>query len=182
MGAAPDPLTVTFNIGLDTPIGETGEDTYRSTPVTVIDAVIDRAAKVVADEAARTLHLSKELRARALQRVDTIVDTAVIPLVGEVLAGEVRRTNTYGEPVGPPATLRELVIEAARKQMTPGKNPGMSSQSRTSLDEAIASTVKAVVAKELADEIAAAKKVVRDALGQSVAETMAETITKAMAR
>jgi hypothetical protein len=168
-------MNITINvdeISLSTAVAEViGWDDERDTPVTGPQTVADLVAaqiveRVVKDRGYPTLlEQVKTIRAEVIRE-------AVRPQVEAVIAAPVQKTNGYGEPVGEPVTLRDLIIDEARKAI----NAPVDNYSRdkgTFLTQAVAAEVKKALSAEIADAVKQAREQVATEIGDMVAKSVA---------
>lgn len=181
----PDPIVVNFSVGLDTEIRETyqqvnADGDYAPTgPFTLLDAIVAEAAHQLVTKIIRDSNRYGEMR-EAVSRIRAeMIRERIAPMLDEVFDKPAQLTNGYGERTGKEVTLRELVIEAARKEMK--HTNARSDYDRTAFDKALATTVPDVLTKELSAEIAEAKKTLRTQIREASMSAIAAAITKQIA-
>jgi hypothetical protein len=114
---------------------------------------------------------------------DEEIRAQLAPVIAEALANPIRRTNNYGEQTGADTTLREVIVDEARKWMTSkatdryGQSSG-GANGGTNLQVMI----RASVEDAFKTEIASAVKEVRDAVGTNVSELVAAAMNQALAK
>lgn len=186
-----DGLTVTFDLDLDTIVGESyrqvSEDDYTHAPVTLGDAVIERTARMLLDrivgrgasDTNRDAYRTVVDRAREV--IEERVAAAVDPVIAEMLSdGVVQRTDSFGKPIGAPVTIRDLVIEHATAACTrtPQAGHGRRAGSATVLDQAVEECTERILRGELAEVVAIAKASVVGELKTNTAAVLADAIAK----
>lgn len=130
----------------------------------------DLVAEQLIERLVRDDSLYSGLRRRYETIRDEEIRARVAPLVAEAIAGPVVRTNGYGEPIGDPVPLRDLIVKETRAQLT--RPPAGRGGSMSVVELAIAEQVKAA----FLDVIAAEVKVVKDAVSRNLATQAAGAI------
>jgi hypothetical protein len=163
---------------LEIEIFGTREDEY------IDDAIIAEAARVVLEGRTKKEgeKYSESVINRIRRRVDEVRDdeirAQVRPIIAEALVKGVRKTNTFGDPIGEPVMLRDLII--AEAQTLWSKTADAHSRSReTVLQKAIREEVESVFTKELKAVIAEAKSDVLEAVKGQASQVLTETIERA---
>lgn len=140
-------------------------DPYRTTAgnATIADLV---AAQI-------TERLTKEdawggLKKRASEIRAEAIREAIRPQLEEALAAPFHKTNSYGEPVGEPTTMRELVISETRTVLNAPADQ-YNRDRGTMLTKAIRDEVKKALAAEIGDAVKLAREQVSGEIGQQVA-------------
>ncbi|WP_441251156.1 hypothetical protein [Kitasatospora sp. McL0602] len=105
------------------------------------------------------------LREQVMQIRAEVIRERVTPLVDAALTRPLRKTNSYGEPVGPETTLSELIVADAQKWLSAPADRHRS-DAGTLLDKAIRTEVQRAVAETVT-------LVVRETAEQAVAEVVA---------
>ncbi|MEU8035691.1 hypothetical protein [Streptosporangium sp. NPDC049078] len=98
----------------------------------------------------------------------------VTALIKDAMTGDLRRTNTYGEPYGEPTTLRTLIAEEAKTALT---RPSDRSSRTTVLQELVRNEVVAAMRAELSTAIADERAKVVAAVRTQAAQLIAEAVT-----
>jgi hypothetical protein len=112
----------------------------------------------------------------ALQQRVTDIRAEVIrelirPQLEEAIAKPIVKTNSYGEAVGEPTTLREVIVEEARKAVNaPVDN--WNRERGTFLSQAVSAEVKKALSAEIADAVKKARELVSAEIGQRVADAV----------
>lgn len=155
-------------------------------PTTVEDLVIERAARVIAAQAAERDARNGTTALRVREVRDEVIREKVAPLVDAVLAKALQPTNAYGEPTGQPMTLTEHIVAEATKQLTATvqdrNRSSFGHPKTTALDEAISAEVKRVIAKELADALAEARKQVLKVVTDQGAAIIRQAVERSVAK
>lgn len=114
-------------------------------------------------------------------RVRTITDeeirSHVTGLIADALNSDLRRTNTFGEPHGEPTTLRTLISEEAKKQLT-----SLSDRYNGPRETPIGKLVREEVERALKAELAEAIKQEREKVVAAVREKAGQLIAEAVAK
>jgi DNA-binding transcriptional regulator YdaS (Cro superfamily) len=165
-----EPLT------MDTVVGEhlrqVGEDDRAGRPVTLGDAVVDQVVQTkISDETERDLNR----RVSAIR--DEVIREELRPAIIEALGGEIKMTNTYGEPTGRTTTLRELIIAQVGKTMN---EKDRYSSGKTFVNRLVGEEVERVVKRELNEAMAAEKARAVAAIRAKAADVLAQVITEGL--
>lgn len=161
-------------VDLDTIVGEevawynpeTEETEYR--PRTLGDVLIDRLL------IAMTSHKDSwrdSLQARVTKLRDETIRAAIEPMVQQVLDAGFQPATRYGEPVGEPTTLRELIMDEVGTYFKPKDR-----YNKSPFQTLLAAEVNAAFTKELRDAIAAEKEKAQALVREHAAKIMAQTI------
>lgn len=177
-----DPIEVTLSIDLDKHlakhIGYDEEGDPIQSPSTVEDVVLG----LVADKLVATLFREGyDWRGNLTRRVASIRDeqiaAAVRPDVEAALAGTVQKTNSYGDPVGEPTTMRDLIVARVDEWLKSSDRDSFRNPKGLTKPQAIiAEQVDKVLAKEMKAAVDAAKAEVVAAVQAKGAELLAQTI------
>jgi hypothetical protein len=92
---------------------------------------------------------------------------AVLPQIEEALSTPFRQTNSWGEPTGAETTLRQLVVEEARKAVNAPADKWARDKG-TFLTQAVAAEVKKALSAEIASAVKSAREQVADQIGEAV--------------
>lgn len=113
-----------------------------------------------------------------VQRIrDEEIRDHVKAVIAEVLEGDLRRTNSFGEPVGKPTTLRELIVEEAR-QILIRRDDSYPRNGETVIGKLVREQVEVAFKKELSGVIAEEKAKVVAAVRESAADLIAKAVTE----
>jgi len=167
------------NISLDSVIGthytQTDEDTYRDEPETLADAVAAQIALALqADDEFKTL------RARVLDLRNEEIREQVKPIVAAAIAAPVQRTNSYGNPVGEPVPMTELIVKEVHDYL--GKRDSYARDSQTVVQKLIREQVDLALKNELKDAIADEKAKVVAAVRAKAADLIATAVREGVGR
>ncbi|GLY81862.1 hypothetical protein [Actinoallomurus iriomotensis] len=118
------------------------------------------------------------LRRRIREIRDEEIRAQITPMIAETIAKPIQRTVAYGDPIGEPISMREVVVDEARKilQGTPKGSYDRNAQplGRQLIHEMVSRELKT----ELADAIKAERQKVVDAVRAQAAELITEAVTK----
>lgn len=119
---------------------------------------------------------SEVYRRIASIRDETIAEL-VRPQIEEALERSFTRTNSFGEPTGETTTLREVIVEEAKRWLTkPGD--GFSRRGETNVQHLINQEVDRALTSELKAAIQDARHEVTEAVKAKGAEVLTETIKR----
>lgn len=121
-----------------------------------------------------------------IERVQAVredeIRAQLAPVIAEAIAKPIKRTNGYGEATGAETTLREVIVDEARKWMnTKSDDRYGQTGSVTNLQKMIRVAVEETFQKEIAAEVKAAKDAVSTRLGKTVAELVSGAVQQALA-
>jgi hypothetical protein len=167
------------DVALNTVVGEilrwNGSDEEPSLDgrVTIADMVADRLMDALLKD-----DDWKPLRKRALEIREEMIREALAPVIAAALEEGFRKTNGYGEPVGDPVTLKQVIVGEAHKMLKEHDN-GIGSRSEVPfITKVVRRELEAALGKEIKDAVAAARQGVADEIGASVAAAVAEGMRK----
>lgn len=149
----PPPGTPLLTVSWDTVVGYhnsgTGgfDEPPEYEPVTIGSQVVDVLAHRLIDEVRRDVKTAvKEALAEQIR-------DQVAGIVTETLTGELRTTNAWGESIGEPTTLREMIAKQATEFLTAkatsdrygNKVPGIAELLKTEVNDALTQELKATI-------------------------------------
>ena len=167
-------MNITVNVDkvtLDTAVAEivrydSEGDEYAAGERTVADIVAEKiTALLVKDE--RWL----PLRERVLEIRKDVIREVLLPVVEEAVTGTFQKTNSYGEPVGPQITMRQVIAEEAQKMMTQPAD-SYNREKGTVLQVMVRQEVQAALGNEIRDAVKQAREQVATEIGQMVAASV----------
>lgn len=115
------------------------------------------------------------LKKRVEEVRDEEIRAAIAPILAEAIAKPLVKTNSYGEPVGKETTLREVILEEARKIWEQPVDR-YARDKGTHLQAAIRKEVQAAFAEEVAEAV----RVAREAVAKEIGGSIADVVTKAV--
>lgn len=144
----------------------------------------------LAQEVARQLaaRLEDEMRGVVRDTVKQVAAEKVAEIVDDVIHGEVSRTNQWGEKVGEPITLRALLVDQVKKQLTVKVDRrgtptgGYDRDGQTYLNYVAGEAARDALRGELAEATKAAVADVKAKVTGIVAEELGAQIAKAVTR
>ena len=167
-------------VSLDRVIGRTRpyDEDEVSEEITVLDAVIDRAAKDLLRDV--SYDVKREITTAAGKAAKEQAAAAII----EVMAGPIQPTNHFGEPSGQPTSLRELVSAevTAWLRKTPNRNSGAYERDQPPFVQWLREVVDKALREELKAPVAEAKKAAVDRVRDQAADLVAAAVQEAMKR
>jgi len=167
-------MNITVNvdeISLDTVVAdivrydsEDGE--YRDGERTVADIVAEQiTALLVKDDRWNSL------RDRVLQIRKEVIREALLPVIEQAMGGAFQKTNTFGEPVGPEITMRQVIADEAKKMMTQPAD-SYNRDKGTVLQQMVRKEVEAALGAEIRDAVKQAREQVSGEIGSMVASAV----------
>lgn len=141
---------------------------YRDGERTVADIV---AAQIV-DRIVKDADRWYELRQAVTEIKREAVREAVRPMVEQAIAEPIHKTTAYGDPVGGPVTLREVIVDEARKVINSKDPNDYRGDKGTFLVRVVREEVSNALRAEIAAEVAKAKAAVADEIGRQVASAV----------
>lgn len=161
-------ITVTVDeVSLDTAVGEVlaydDEGCYphpepRTVGMLVADRIVEMAAKSSGWQ--DVTKMADQIRGEVIREV-------VRPQIEEALGRPFRKTNTYGEPVGEPVTLRELIVDEVQRVLRQPADT-YSREKGTVLEVAVRKEVADAFGNEVRDAVKQAREGVADEIGRQV--------------
>lgn len=146
------------------------------------DAAVSEA---IVQECARRLlqqyDLTDDVRRRMKQVTGEEIKAAVQPLIKAALDEGFQPTDSFGSPKGDPTTLRDMIVQEAKRDLGASKQPGYHGSKQTLLEEIVGREVERAVREDLKQAMDDARKQVRAAVEKNGAEILAQTIER-MAR
>lgn len=123
----------------------------------------------------------EDIRKEVLASVKGTVEAECGVIVREVLASQIRRTNTYGEPIGEPISFRDHIAGLAKSFLeervdSDGRPNGYSDQMkprvRWFIDRAVAEVTKNDLTKAIGEAVAEVKKGLTGNMTRMLAEAV----------
>jgi hypothetical protein len=175
----PAVLDVTLSVPMDAllaayteriPAWSGDPDEYDGPPPAVRDAIGERVAQIIAVQI-----MDADVRRDIRKAITAQVEATVAAAVGEAVTGEIRKTNEWGESVGPVTTMRELIIKEAKDYLSK-PNDRYDSKKGTRAHELIRAEVDKAIKADLDDALKAARAEVTQMLKAKAAEAIAATV------
>jgi hypothetical protein len=173
--------TIDVRLKLTTELPErylgTGEDGPQYGPMTLADAIVSEAARLIL----------LELRDDARKAFKAATDAAIAEVTRETVAEVVRATlaepiqarSTYGTPQGDPLPLREHLAGEVRDALKLTRNAS-SRYDDSPLAKIVHDEARKVVAEDLKAAMDTARQQVRDAIRDQAAELVAQAARRAV--
>ncbi len=160
-------LNITVSdLTLDTVVGLDND----GIPITLADAVVDEAARQLAQSSDYhgVQHRIREVKTEVIRE---LVSGEIVAALSE----PIQKTTEWGDPVGPPTTLREQIAKAAQEAVKPsGRNDyqptALEQFIRSEVDSALVKELRAAVEDEKAKVVAAIRAKAADLIAQAVKE------------
>lgn len=121
------------------------------------------------------------------KRVQTLRDEEIraqlTPVIAEAVAAPIKRTNTWGEKTGDDTTLREVIVDEARKWMDTKQEQRYGDRSTTTnLQAMIRAAVEDAFKTEIADAVKAARDAVTTEFGSGIGERVSGIVREALSK
>ena len=164
-------ITVTVDdVTLGTAVGQVfGYDSETGEPFTMGDRTLaDIVAAQIVDRLVQDRDRWYELSRTVADIKRDVIREAVLPMIEKAIAEPIQKTSGYGDPIGEPVTLREVIVDEARKVLNkPADQYSRSGQ--TVLGKVVAEEVHKAFAAEIKDAVQQARQKVAGEIGQQVA-------------
>ena len=149
-------------------------------PVTLLDRIAELAAIQLVHRLAKDR--DKDTYGGLVKRAQDIRDDEIREqvkvLIEEALSAPIFKTNGYGERSSEPTTLREIIAETVRKELTVPQDQGYNRPKQTTVTAFIQKEVNRAVTAEFKKAMQEAQDEVRAAVKERGAEVIAETVTR----
>lgn len=182
-------LTIHFDLPLDTNLPATyqqvGEGDYISSPATVLDAVLDRAARIVADDVLRHIGFHRSYDAGISTLYHSLVEPRVDALLAErvdaALQQSLRPERKVGEPDADPIPLEAWIAQKIDKYLKEADSKSGYGPRPSRLDKAIEQCLGSDTQRALdaamkdakAQALAAFSQVAEQKLGEALRQSIA---------
>jgi hypothetical protein len=168
------PPVATITVSLTDTIGTHYQpSTDTDEPITLADALLDRLEHRIADD------LAAWARSRLDTRLDDLIDTVAGDLIAATLDKPLRRTNSWGEPVGQETTVREH-IQASITQWLTSRSVDYAGRGENNLDALIRRHVQAEMTGEMRAAITKGKNQILDTIRVQAAAVLTDALRKAI--
>lgn len=152
------------DVTLDTVVREAyGEDD----PATV--RIRDLVAREIVDRLVQDREHWWELTKTVTDIKREVIREAVRPMIEQAIAEPIQKTTAYGDPVTGPTTLREVIVDEAKKVINAKDPNDYRGDKGTFLVRVVREEVSNALRTEIAAEVAKAKAAVADEIGRQVA-------------
>lgn len=182
MSNLPPPGTPLLTVSWDTVVAEhcvfagDHEEPPAYEPITIGNQVIDALTNRLLEEVRR------EVKASIREFLADAIRDQVSGIVTETLTGPIRKTNHWGEPVGEPTTLRQMISEQATEFLSAkgtedrygNKVPGFGSLLKTEVTDAMTKELKAAIVE--------ARQKVAEAVRERAGELLGDVINSTAPR
>lgn len=156
------------DVTLDTAVTEALDDHENVVGrCTIGDLVAQQiVAKLVKDDRWRSL------RDEVTQIRTEMIREAIRPMVEEAVSQPFQKTTLYGEAHGQPVTMREIIIDEARKMLTRPADSYGGRESETVIKKIVREEVQRAFTGVIADQVKLAREQVADEIGDKVADAV----------
>jgi hypothetical protein len=162
-------VNVTLELDLDTIVGDEGG--------TLLGLIVNAtAARLVSDLKREPAYPSLKDRVSAIR--DEEIRMQLAPVVEESVTASVQPTDSFGAPKGEARTLREIILDAAKKELTAPRERDYGRGRETLVQYVIRTEVDRHITNELQAAIKEAKAEVVKAVREKGSEVLTETITR----
>jgi hypothetical protein len=165
------------DVALDTIVAEVfGYDAEDGEPYQLGNKTIaDLVARQIVERLVKHEHW-QDLTHTVFEVRREVMRDLITPSVERAIAEPVRKTSIYGDPVGEPTTLREVIVHQAREVINAKDPNDYRGEKGTFLER----TVRAEVAKAMHDEIIAEVAKARALVADEIGKQVAAAVTSAM--
>lgn len=151
-------------IGYDKDDGAPHKAGERTVGDVVAEKIVDRIIETGDDHWQMLRERVRDIRAEMIRE-------AVRPSIEEAISAPLRKTDGFGEPMGGPTTLKQIIVDEARKMLSkPASTDYRSSQ--TVVQKIVAEEVKQAFVAEIKDAVKQAREQVAGEIGQQVASAV----------
>lgn len=124
--------------------------------------------------------LGRDMRGEITKAISAEVQKIVGPAVAAALDEGVQRTDTYGSPVGPKLTLREVIVDEAQKVLAKKIEVRDNyARSESVIEQVVRSEVQRTLVDELKAEIKAESERVKKVVREQAAAIVTESVQRA---
>lgn len=155
-----------------------GPDGEESGPVSMTDAIVSDAARQLVERLVRDTDRYGALLAQVNAARDAAIMERLLPLIDVALSRAIQPTNGYGQPVGEPTTLTDVIVQKATKALTEKRSKGYGKPETTLVDEILDESMRRTIGSELREAIQEARAQVHAAVREQGATVIAETIER----
>jgi hypothetical protein len=153
-------------------VDEDGES-YQDGVETVGDKVAKRIAEAVFQSPEYT-----SLKTRVTEIRTELIREKLDPIIEAALQNPIRKTNSWGEASGEATTLRDVIMDEAKKAWTPNRNSY--SNSDRSIDQVIAEAVRKELHGEVQKAVKKAQEAALKAVGDLAGAPVVDAVRKAL--
>ncbi len=126
-------------------------------------------AEMIVDKLAQDHDRWYELRQTVTEIKREVIREAVRPMIEKAIAEPIQKTTAYGDPVTGPTTLREVIVDEAKKVINSKDPNDYHGDKGTFLVRVVREEVASALRAEISAEVAKAKAAVADEIGSQVA-------------
>jgi len=101
-----------------------------------------------------------------------VIREEVLPMIRQAITEPIQKTSAYGDPVGGPVTLREVIVDEARKVINSHDSNDYRGDKGTFLVRVVREEVSSALRAEIADAVKQARASVAGEIGQQVASAV----------
>ena len=101
-----------------------------------------------------------------------VIREEVLPVIRQAVNEPIQKTSTYGDPIGGPVTLREVIVDEARKVINSKDPNDYRGDKGTFLVRVVREEVSSALRAEIADAVKEAKAAVAGEIGKQVASAV----------
>jgi len=145
-------VTAKFELTLDTVLG-----TREDGPYTVGDAIIDAAARQLANEAKHQAATGHGYYRRVHEKVESALDEKAAELIDQLWEREVTKSDRFGKATGEPLSLEAWAAERIEKWLNAPQGDGYGRTPTSRVQQAVEKVLDRRLSKELEQAIDGAK-------------------------
>lgn len=157
----------------------TSEDEDGYTHHEGVETVGDKVAKIIASNVMQSPEYTS-LKERVTGIRTEMIREALGPIILEALQNPIRKTNSWGEPSGGETTLRDVIMDEAKKAWAPSRS-GYNDREK-SIEQVVAEQVRKHLHGDVEKAVKAAQTAALKAIGDIAGAPLVEAVSKALAK
>lgn len=154
------------------------EDDYEHTPVSITEAVVHEAARQIME--ATKADVAKEVRELVRKEWAAAITATVSAELERAMLAPLQRTSEWGEPVGAPTSLKEVILAEMTRQLT--VHDGRQGFGGSGKESTVVRVIKEQVNAALTKDLQAAFNTARDAMLKAAQDAGAAALRAAVTK
>jgi hypothetical protein len=145
-----------------------------------VETVGDKVAKIISKNVMQAPEYT-DLKAKVSQIREEEIRAALKPIIEEALQAPIRKTNSWGDPTGQETTLRDIILDEAKRAWATDRNNSYSSNRETTdIRTAIREEVRKHINGEVAKAVKEAQNAALKAVGDLASAPVVDAVRKAL--